>query len=112
MRKVLTGLAASLAASVLVPGHVQASREYGHYIAGKIVDITSIRGGILVRMDDDQVPSQCRGSGSAWMKIDQADTAMVSLMLTYWAQGKKEFTLYIESWSSGYCQIGQADPME
>lgn len=70
-----------------------------------------MHGALLVRMDDDRTPTQCQGSGSFWMEIKQSDTAMISVVLTYWAQQKTAFTLYIDTWSSGYCAIGQADPV-
>jgi hypothetical protein len=44
------------------------------------------------------------------MQIAQGDSAMVSTFLTYWATGKKNFTVYTNAWSSGYCSIGQLDP--
>ena len=88
-----------------------ASSVNDSYINGTVKDITSIHGALLVRMDDDRVPVQCKSSGSYWMKIDQSDSAMVSTFLTYWSQGKTSFTIYIDNWNSGYCSISQVDPL-
>lgn len=100
----------ALVCSLLVCHSANASTQYANYISGNVKDITSIHGALLVRMDDDRVPIQCQAAGSSWLKIDQTDTAMVSTVLTYWAQGKTAFTIYIDSWSSGYCSVAQADP--
>lgn len=88
-----------------------ASTVQTNYISGNIKDITSVHGALLIRMDDDRVPTQCQPSGSFWMRIDQSDTAMISTVLMYWGQGKTSFTIYIDSWAGGYCAIGQADPI-
>lgn len=88
-----------------------ASTVQPNYISGNIKDITSVHGALLIRMDDDRVPTQCQPSGSFWMRIDQIDTAMISTVLMYWGQGKTAFTMYIDSWTGGYCTIGQADPI-
>lgn len=108
--KVLIILAGFVAATL--PTYVEASTVQPGYVSGEIGDITSVHGALLVKMDDNRVPTQCAGSGSAWMKIDQAETAMTSVVLSYWLQGKKGFTLYIDTWTSGYCTIGQADPIQ
>lgn len=95
---------------MLASASASASTPYANSITGNLADITSIRGALLIRMDDDRVPQTCQGSGTSWMRIDQADTAMVSLMLTYWAQGKRSFVIYVDPWQSGYCAVNQADP--
>lgn len=101
---------ASGALSILSASPVAASAAYSNYIVGDIKDITSVRGALMVRIDDDKVPTLCNGSGSFWMRVDQSETAMVSVILSYWMQGKRRFTLYTDGWTSGYCPIGQADP--
>jgi hypothetical protein len=106
----LAMLAGLAAATISTCG--QASTAQSNFITGDIGDITSVHGALLVKMDDNRVPTQCAGSGSAWMKIDQTDTAMTSLVLSYWLQGKRGFTLYIDTWTNGYCSIGQADPVQ
>lgn len=87
-----------------------ASQAYGYYIHGDIKDVTSVRGALMVRIDDDKVPTVCASSSSSWMRIDQSDTAMTSLVLSYWLQSKRGFTFYSDGLSSGYCSINQADP--
>ncbi len=96
----------------LQTGQASASSVQANYIIGEIKDITSVHGALMVRMDDDRVPTQCAGSGSAWMRVDQSDTAMVSVILSYWMQGKKKFAIYVDTWISGYCSIEQADPLD
>lgn len=92
------------------PGPANASAVYQNYIHGEIRDITSVRGALMVRIDDDKVPTVCSPSGSSWMRIEQTETAMTSVVLSYWLQGKRRFTFYSDGLSSGYCSINQADP--
>lgn len=94
----------------LSPASANASAAYQNYIYGDVKDITSVRGALMVRIDDDKVPTVCSSSGSSWMKIEQTETAMTSVVLSYWLQGKKRFTFYSDGLSSGYCSINQADP--
>ena len=105
-----TLIAAALLSIVAVAPAVSSTVQ-PNYISGNIKDITSVHGALLIRMDDDRVPTQCQPSGSFWMKIDQSDTAMISTVLMYWGQGKTGFTMYIDNWTGGYCTIGQADPI-
>jgi hypothetical protein len=79
-------------------------------VSGFVGDLTSLPSGLLIRMDDDQVPTNCTGAASSWMQISQSDTVMVSTFLTYWAAGKRSFTLYTNAWTSGYCSVGQVYP--
>ena len=103
-----TGFLLACASVFATPASASTAGSY--HISGDIKDITSIHGGLLVRMDGDKVPTDCANSASSWMKISETDTAMTSLILSYWLQGKTRFTLYIDNWSSGYCTIAQADP--
>jgi hypothetical protein len=100
----------ALALLATAANNVKASVVTSSYITGDIKDITSVRGALMVRIDDDRVPTICAPSGTPWMRIDQADAAMVSVVLSYWMQGKRRFTLYTDGWTSGYCPIQQADP--
>lgn len=80
------------------------------YASGELSDITSVKGALLVRFADNKAPSNCSGAGFGWLRIDQADTAMISLTLTYWTQRIRRFTVYTTGSSSGYCDVGQMDP--
>lgn len=102
----------ALMGALVLTSEARASDVFSNYVKGDIADITSVHGALLVRMDDNRVPTQCAGSNSPWMKIDQSETAMTSVVLSYWLQSKRGFTLYIDTWSSGYCTIGQADPIQ
>jgi hypothetical protein len=94
----------------LNPASANSSTAYQNYIYGDVKDITSVRGALMVRIDDDKVPTVCSSAGSSWMRIEQTETAMTSVILSYWLQGKKRFTFYSDGLSSGYCSINQADP--
>lgn len=81
----------------------------GH-VSGKITNITSISSGLLVRINENEVPEHCT-SGRVWMQIKQENTAMTSLTLTAWTL-KRGVTVYTSADSSGYCKVIQVDPHE
>ena len=81
----------------------------GH-VSGKITNITSIDGGILVRIGNNETPENCTSS-NVWMEIKQEKTAMVSLTLAAWTLGRN-VVVYTSPASSGYCQVNQVDPTE
>jgi hypothetical protein len=91
------------------PGQAASTVGAG-YVVGMVGDMTSISGGLLIRMDDNLTPTNCVGTPIGWMQISATDTAMISTFLTYWASGKRSFTIYTNPWTSGYCAIGQLDP--
>ncbi|WP_196158654.1 hypothetical protein [Reinekea sp. G2M2-21] len=96
---VVAVLAMSAFASASIgPGHV----------TGSITNITSITGGLLVRIGPNEVPQNCT-SGKVWMFIPQDQTAMVSLTLMAWTMGKT-VAVYTAPTNTGYCLITQVDP--
>lgn len=101
----------TVASLAIASGPASASVVTQGYVSGDLGDITSIKGGLLIRMDDNRVPTSC-GIGQGWMKIDQSDTAMISLVLSYWLQAKKSFSIYVASGTTpdGFCSVQQSDP--
>jgi len=90
----------TLSHSLIGPGHV----------SGKITNITSIKTGLLLRIEANEVPESCT-SGQAWMEIKQTDTTLISMTLTAWTLGRS-VDVYTSPASSGYCQVWQLDPSE
>ena len=88
----------TLANATVGPGHV----------VGNISNITSINGGLLIRIGATEVPQNCT-SGRVWMFIPQEQTAITSLTLMSWTMGKK-VVVYTAPTSSGYCLVTQVDP--
>ena len=80
-----------------------------HYIAGKIKNITSSPGGLLVMLDSG-VPDNCEGAPYNWMLIKQENTTMISVALAVWVSGKLEVQVYTNPIASGSCVINQFDP--
>jgi len=103
-------LAAALAA--FTAGPAQASDPHPGYIVGQITDITSTQAGLMIRMDDNRVPTNCGTSSYGWMLVPQANSTMISVFLTYWAAGKKNFTIYADPVANSYCTVGQIDPID
>jgi hypothetical protein len=94
---------------LLFPIHSFASIGAGH-VSGKISNITSTKGGLLVRVGSNEVPQNCT-SGKLWMHIAEENKAMISLTITAWTLGRN-VTVYTSPSSSGYCRINQVDPNE
>ncbi|ABD82503.1 hypothetical protein [Saccharophagus degradans] len=84
------------------------------YVTGKIVNVTSLSSGLLIRIGESssnpEVPHNCT-SGYFWMLVKQEHTTMTSLVLTSWAMGRSA-TVYTSPAASGYCQVTQFDPAE
>jgi hypothetical protein len=94
---------------LLFPIHGFATVGAGH-VSGKISNITSITGGLLVRIGPNEVPQNCT-SGRFWMYVSEENKAMISLTITAWTLGRN-VTVYTSPSSSGYCQVNQVDPSE
>lgn len=104
----LIRLLALAAACVAAPA--QASDPHPGYITGKVTDITSTAAGLMIRMDDNRVPTLCGAPSVGWMLVPQSNSTMISVFLSYWATSKKNFTIYADPVAGGYCTIGQIDP--
>ncbi|MDV3458295.1 hypothetical protein RZN05_14960 [Sphingomonas sp. HF-S4] len=105
-------LAGSLAACAFAASPSQASDPYPAFIVGKVVDITSTTAGLMVRMDDNRVPTLCGTPSVGWMLVPQSSSAMISVFLTEWAASKKNFTIYIDSAVGTSCIVNQINPIE
>lgn len=106
----LLALLLPLAVTGIAGPAAQASDPQPGYVSGQIKDITSTPQGLLIRTDDDRVPTLCGSGPVGWMLVPQANATMISVFLTYWAAGKKRFTIYADPVAGGYCTIGQVDP--
>lgn len=81
------------------------------YISGKLVDITSVQQGLLIRIEGYQVPTTCPNPHNwGWMLIPEENKTMISVALAMWTQGKTTATIYTSGTKSGYCQVVQYDP--
>jgi hypothetical protein len=101
-----------LAAACLAAPAAQASDKQAGFVSGYIKDITSMPAGLLIRMDDNGMPTLCGTSAPGWMLVPQSNTAMISVFLSYWTTGKKQFTIYADPVAGGFCTVGQVDPVD
>lgn len=81
----------------------------GH-VTGEITNITSIRAGLLVQIENGEVARTCQ-SGNSWMQVKQEDTAIISMLITSWTL-KRKITVYTDPTNTSYCQVNQIDPYE
>jgi hypothetical protein len=101
-----------LVAACLATPVAQASDRQPGYVSGRINDVTSTTAGLMIRMDDNGVPTLCGNPANGWMLIPQSSSAMIGVFLSYWAAGKKNFVVYADPVSGSYCTIGQLDPAD
>lgn len=80
------------------------------YVSGEITNITSVRAGLLVKIENGEVARTCQG-GKSWMQVKQEDTAIISMLITSWTL-KRKITVYTDPTNTGYCQVNQIDPNE
>lgn len=81
------------------------------YQMGKVYDITSIRKGLLIRLEDNIVPTQCQDLNIyGWMLIPEENKTMISLALAHFMQGKTKATIYTQGTVGSYCKVIQYDP--
>lgn len=82
------------------------------YISGSVFDFSSTTAGLMIRMDSG-VPANCLGTPYGWMLIKAENKAMIALVLTWAAQGKKSATVYTNPIvSNSFCEINQYDPVD
>ena len=82
-----------------------------HWAGGSVSNITSVKGGMLVRLDAGTVPDNCAGGNAyGWMLIKEENKTMLSVALAMWMAGKKSTTVYTDGLEGAYCVISQFDP--
>jgi hypothetical protein len=98
-----------VALCALISVSANSSVGAGH-VVGKITNLTSTSGGLLVRIGSNEVPLNCT-SGKKWLEIKQENTAMTALTITAWTLGRN-VVVYTSPATSGYCRVTQVDPGE
>ncbi len=95
----------------LFPSIVFSSTAFKTYVSGEVYDITSTRDGLLIRVDERKVPTDCNGvNPSGWMLIKEENKTMISVALAMRAQGKGMATIYTDGVQGGFCTVSQYDP--
>lgn len=82
-------------------------------ISGKMTNITSIEGALLIQIDDGKLPDNCSGQRHPWMRLDQQNSTMISVALAAWYSGNRGVTIYTQDKDNNvsYCNIKQLDPL-
>ncbi|AIW18676.1 hypothetical protein B6A42_07915 [Vibrio coralliilyticus] len=100
-----------LSTLLLVPTVALCATPEKTYVTGEVYDITSGSEGLLVRVDGNVVPSDCKGlNPHGWMLIKEENKTMISVALAMRAQGKRNATLYINGIQGTACVVSQYDP--
>lgn len=91
----------------------RAGIAYAGYVVGRMTNITSTPSGLMVMMDAGP-PTNCGTSALyGWMLVPQNSQAITALLLSYWLAGRRDVTIYTEANSgTGYCVVGQLDPVD
>lgn len=91
------------------------ARAGASWVCGPISNLTSTTDGLIVRIGEPPiVPDNCAGpqNGGYWMLIPNAASTMVSVTLSRWLVGKKNFCIYTTPTTNTYCAVSQAHPQE
>ncbi|MFW2174626.1 ABC transporter ATP-binding protein [Acinetobacter guillouiae] len=83
------------------------------YTTGNITAITSIPEGLLIKLEEGNLPTVCNGHASyGWFFIPQARKTILSLTLILWTQKKTNVILYVDNnqGTNMYCTINQIQP--
>ncbi|MBJ9901590.1 ABC transporter ATP-binding protein [Acinetobacter bereziniae] len=97
-------------ALLLLSTQLYAADTY-HY--GKIVDITTITDGLLIKMENLSVPDACKNRNPyGWILVPNERKAIMAVMLMNWYQKKTIGTVYVDSAQTNnyYCTVSQFDP--
>ena len=105
-RLYLFGIAALTAVSA--PANAQ---TFPTYACGNIDMLTSIGGGLFIRLAGSIIPTNCSNHpGGGLYYIPQTSSAMTSVIISRWLAGKTSFCLYTDATSGQYCSVNQAQP--
>lgn len=83
------------------------------YLLGTIDDISSDAAGIVFRFNSRALPGNCTGSIGSFFRIDAADQAMASVLMSFFVSGKRSAVVFTSGLNaSGYCHVVAFDPVE
>lgn len=83
------------------------------HVSGNITSITSISEGLLIRLEEGNLPSVCKGTPFGWMLIPQSSKVILAVTLAGWYQKKRAVDVYVEPYSAGsgsFCKVTQVQP--
>lgn len=83
------------------------------YTVGNITSITSIPEGLLIKLEEGNLPTVCIGHASyGWLFIPQTRKTILSLALILWTQKKPQVVVYVDEDQSTnmFCKISQIQP--
>ncbi|MFW2013268.1 ABC transporter ATP-binding protein [Acinetobacter bereziniae] len=81
------------------------------YVHGNMTSITSITEGLLIRLEEGNLPTVCTGTPYGWMLIPQSSKVILAVTLAQWYQKKRNVVVYVEPYSgNGFCRVSQVQP--
>lgn len=80
-----------------------------YWLRGTIVDVTATELGLMVRFENNAVPTSCAGVGSGWMLIPEANKTMVAFAMSKWIAQQRSVDIYVKGMVNGYCVVEQVD---
>lgn len=98
---------------VAFTGSTVASLAGPYYEAGTITDISSNESGVYFRYSAGNLPANCSGGAGGWFRIDAANAAMISILLSFYMAGKRDVVAYSPGLSTdNVCRVTTLDPVE
>lgn len=105
IRNILLTLTILLAANAALAGATSQT--------GKIIDHSSIRGGLLIRFDTAvaPMPGNCVGAHNTWLYIPETSKTIMAVALMALATGNRVMSVYTSGVAAnGLCEVSQLDP--
>lgn len=94
---------------------VQYTKAADTYVTGNITQITSITEGLLIKLEEGNLPNLCKNKTAfGWMLIPQSRKTIIAVTLSQWYQKKRNVTVYVDSDytnNKNYCTIKQVAPI-
>ncbi|QHH96405.1 ABC transporter ATP-binding protein [Acinetobacter dispersus] len=84
------------------------------WVSGKITNITSITEGLLIKLEEGNLPTVCNGHAAfGWFLIPQERKTIIALTLIHWSQGNRQVDVYVDPNQStnNYCTVQQIHPL-
>jgi len=94
------GLASLLA---VVPAHADPYTEEGEHnviVEGRLERVVATPAGLLVGFEKMRAPNACAASGSTFILVPQANSAMLYTVMTAWASKARKISIRVEPYTA------------
>ena len=111
----ISGLSAlaCLIVTAVTPSQPAQATAYANYVHGTVTDITSSSVGLYMKVNTNEVPTNCTGTPYDWIVITADKQTMISVALSMYLANHRDANIYTSGiGTSGYCEVNQYDPLD